>query len=74
MFVWVADGIPKPHQPSTFGALHAVWSLSMIGGSLFGSWLMEIGSALPFLLFGLLNIGSMFLALAYYGRQGITRF
>ena len=74
MFVWVADGIPKTHHPSTFGALHAVWSLSMIGGSLFGSWLMGIGAALPFLLFGLLNVGSMFLALAYYGRQGITRF
>ncbi|MEI6096186.1 MAG: hypothetical protein WCR08_12135, partial [Gammaproteobacteria bacterium] len=58
---------PKTHHPSTFGVLHAVWSLSMIGGSLVGSWLMGLGQALPFLLFGLLNVGSVFLALAYYG-------
>ncbi|MCW1968707.1 MAG: MFS transporter [Anaerolineae bacterium] len=68
MFVWVTDGIPKPHHPSMFGTLHAVWSLSMMGGSLIGSWLMGLGAALPFLVLGLLNVGSVFLALAYYKK------
>jgi AAHS family benzoate transporter-like MFS transporter len=68
MYVWVADGIAKPKHASSFGLLHAVWSISMIVGSLLGGWLVRPAAGLPFLLAALFNVGSIFLALAYYGR------
>jgi MFS family permease len=68
MYVWVNDGIPKPRHPATFGLLHAVWSLSMVSGSLLAGWSVSSFPGLPFLLVGLLNIGSLFLAPLYYSR------
>ena len=68
MYVWVADGVSKPEHASSFGLLHAVWSLSMITGSLLGGLLVRTFPGLPFLVAGLLNVGSLFLVLAYYGR------
>jgi MFS family permease len=72
MYVWVNDGIPKADHPSTFGGLHAVWSLSMVSGSVLGGWFVTTLPGLPFLLTGLLNAGSIFLALAYYRRSSVT--
>ncbi len=66
MYVWVADGVPKTEHPATFGLLHAVWSLSMITGSVLGGWLVVSTPWLPFLLAGLLNAGSLLLTFAYY--------
>jgi MFS family permease len=72
MYIWVNDGVPKAEHPSTFGLLHAVWSLSMISGSVLGGWFVSAVPApipgLPFLIAGLLNIGSFFLIFAYYDR------
>jgi MFS family permease len=68
MYVWVADGIAKPEHASSFGLLHAVWSISMIAGSLLGGSLVRTAEWLPFLIAGLFNVGSIFLARAYYGR------
>ncbi len=70
MYVWVADGVAKPDHASAFGLLHSTWSLSMIAGSLLGGWLVAAGAGLPFLVVGLLNIGSVFLAQAYYRGIG----
>ena len=69
MYVWVADGIPKAEHPSTFGLLHAVWSLSMITGSVLGGWFVHSMPGLPFLIAGLLNAGSFLLTFAYYGSS-----
>ncbi len=66
LFVWVADGIAKDEHPATFGLLHAIWSLCMIGGSLLGGWLVRLTPGLPFLLLGLLNLGACFLVMVYY--------
>lgn len=71
MYVWVNDGVPKAEHPATFGLLHAVWSISMITGSVVGSWLVSTTPGLSFLLAGLLNVGSLFLLLAYYNRASI---
>jgi MFS family permease len=73
MYVWVADGVPKAEHASSFGLLHAVWSLSMITGSLLGGTLVRTFSGLPFLIAGLLNVGSLFLALAYYARPAARK-
>jgi MFS family permease len=73
MYVWVADGVPKPEHASAFGLLHAVWSISMITGSLLGGWLVTKATGLPFLVAGLLNVGAIFLAPAYYGRLTAER-
>lgn len=69
MYVWVADGLPKDEHPATFGLLHAVWSVCMIGGSLIGGWLVRLTPGLPFLLGGLINVGACFLIIRYYRRQ-----
>jgi DHA1 family inner membrane transport protein len=66
MYVWVTDGISKAEHPSTFGMLHAVWSFSMISGSVLGGWFVLTTPGLPFLLAGLLNGGSLLLTVAYY--------
>jgi hypothetical protein len=66
MYVWVSDGIPKSDHPSTFGVLHAVWSLSMVGGAVLAGWFAESMPGAPFLVTGLLNAGAVSLALAYY--------
>jgi DHA1 family bicyclomycin/chloramphenicol resistance-like MFS transporter len=68
MYVWVKDGVAQSEHASSFGLLHAVWSLSMIAGSLLGGSLVRTFPGLPFLIAGLLNVGSLFLALAYYAR------
>ena len=68
MYVWVSDGVPKAEHASSFGLLHAVWSLSMIAGSLVGGLLSRSVPGLPFLIAGLLNVGSLFLTMAFYAR------
>jgi MFS family permease len=68
MYLWVSDGIPQAEHGWAFGLLHSVWSLSMVIGSLLGGWLMRPVAGLPFLLGGLLNVGSLFLIVAYYAR------
>jgi DHA1 family inner membrane transport protein len=69
MYVWVNDGIPKNEHPATFGLLHAVWSLSMICGSVLGGWSVSSMPGLPFLLAGLFNVGSFFLTFVYYDKK-----
>ena len=44
----------------------------MIAGSLLGGWLVRAAAGLPFLVAGLLNVGAIFLALAYYGRKACS--
>jgi MFS family permease len=73
MYVWVNDGVPKADHPAAFGLLHAVWSLSMMAGSVFGGWFVATLPGLPFLAGGLINLGAIFLVLAYYGRGLVKR-
>ena len=68
MYVWVDNGVAKDQHASSFGLLHAAWSLSMIAGSLLGGWLVHLMPGLPFLVVSLLNVGSLFLTLAYFAR------
>jgi MFS family permease len=72
MFVWVSDGLPKSEHPAALGLLHAVWSLSMITGSLVGGWLARLGPGLPFLLGAALNAACPMLVLAYYRRLAVS--
>jgi len=71
MYVWVADGVPREEHPATFGLLHAVWSLCMIGGSILGGWLVRLMPGLPFLVLGLVNIAPCFLAMLYYRHKAV---
>jgi MFS family permease len=71
MYVWVSDGVAKAEHPSTFGLLHAIWSLSMICGSVLGGWFVTTLPGLPFLFAGLLNIGSLYLIITYYNRETV---
>ena len=66
MYIWVSDGIPRGKQSSTFGLLHAVWSLCMIGGAMLGGWLVRFAPGLPFLVLGFSLIAACFLASVYY--------
>jgi hypothetical protein len=71
MYVWVNDGVAKTEHPATFGLLHAVWSISMITGSVLAGWFAVRLPGLPFLAGALLNVGALFLISAYYaaGRR-----
>lgn len=69
MYIWVNDGVPKHEHPATFGLLHAVWSLSMVSGSVLGSWFSSFLPGLPFLMGALLNSGSLFLIRSFYRRM-----
>ena len=73
MYVWVNDGVPKDQHPATFGLLHAVWSLSMVSGSVVGGWFVSSIPWLPFLLGAILNSGSLFLIFIYYRRLSASK-
>jgi MFS family permease len=73
LFMWVSDGIAKEQHASAFGLLHAVWSISMVGGSLLGGQLVDLYPSLPFVLLGLLNLGGFFFASSYYRRLSQQR-
>jgi MFS family permease len=73
MFLWVNDGVARGDHPPTFGLLHAVWSLSMIAGSLFGGWFVARLPGLPFLIGGLANLASLFLVFGYYRRESVRQ-
>lgn len=66
MYVWVSDGIRKDEHPATFGLLHAVWSLSMVSGSLLAGLSLSSFPGLPFLIGIVLNFGAFFLVRLYY--------
>jgi MFS family permease len=68
LYMWVSDGIAKEQHASAFGLLHAVWSLSMVGGSLLGGQLVDVWPGLPFLLLGLVNVNGFWLVTMYYRR------
>lgn len=68
MYVWISDGIPSNEHPATFGLLHAVWSLSMISGSLLGSSFVLALPALPFILTGVINLAGFLLIRSYYSQ------
>jgi MFS family permease len=71
MFIWVADRVPQADHAPLFGLLYAVWSVSMVIGSLVGGWLVEIQPGLPFGVVGLLNVLGIILVLQFY-RTGDT--
>jgi MFS family permease len=73
MMVWVNDGVEKSDQPSTFGLLHAVWSVSMITGSVIGGGLAGSLPGLPFLIAGSMNILSLLLIQRYYRKVPVYR-
>ncbi len=66
MFIWVADRVPQADHAPLFGLLYAVWSVSMVIGSLAGGWLVEIQPGLPFGLIGVLNVGGVILIMRFY--------
>jgi MFS family permease len=68
MYIWVNDGVATEGHPSTFGLLHAVWSFSMVSGSMLGSWFLSFAQWLPFLVGSLLNTGSLFLIHSFYSK------
>jgi MFS family permease len=66
MYVWVNDGVPRAAHPAAFGLLHAVWSLSMITGSMLGGWFAAAHPGPVFLAGGLLNSAAIFFLFRYY--------
>jgi len=70
LFTLVADGVPRAEHGRAFGLLHATWSVAMIGGALLGGALTRLSPGLPFLVAGLLNIGSIVLVLAFFASIG----
>jgi MFS family permease len=73
MFIWVADGVPQRDHATLFGLLIAVWSISMIIGSLTAGRLVEIAPASPFVVVGVINAVALLVGWRYYaGMQNNT--
>jgi MFS family permease len=68
LFCLVSDGVPRAEHGRAFGLLHATWSVAMIAGSLLGGALTRVAPGLPFLAAGLLNVGSVAVAMAFFAR------
>jgi MFS family permease len=66
LFVWVADRVPHADHAPLFGLLYAVWSVSMVIGSLAGGWLVELQPGLPFGVLGLSNVLGIILIIRFY--------
>lgn len=66
LFVWVADRVPQADHAPLFGLLYAVWSVSMVIGSLSGGWLIEIHPGLPFGVLGVSNILGIIMIMQFY--------
>lgn len=73
MFVWIRDGVAPALHPPLFGMLYAVWSLSMIIGSILGSWLYEQWPSAPFVLFGVINILACLVVHRLYLHEAIPQ-
>jgi len=70
LFTLLSDGVPRAEHGRAFGLLHATWSVAMIGGALLGGALTRLSPGLPFIVAGLLNIGSIVLLLAFFAHIG----
>ncbi len=68
LFCLVSDGVPRAEHGRAFGLLHATWSVAMMSGSMLGGTLTRVAVGLPFLIAGLLNIGSVAVALAFFAH------
>jgi MFS family permease len=68
MFCLVADGVPKEEHGRVLGLLHGIWSLGMVAGAMLGGGLITVAPGLPFLVAALLNVGSLFILLAFLAR------
>ena len=73
MFVWVADGVPQTDHATLFGLLYAVWSISMIVGSVSAGSLVEVSGGLPFLVVGLSTIIAAVVGWRYYGQRTVRK-
>lgn len=70
LFTLVSDGVPRTEHGRAFGLLHATWSVAMIAGALLGGALTRLSPGLPFVIAGLLNVGSIVLVLAFFAYIG----
>lgn len=70
LFTLVSDGVPRGEHGRAFGLLHATWSVAMIAGALLGGALTRLSPGLPFVVAGLLNVGSIVLVMAFFAYIG----
>jgi MFS family permease len=68
MLCLVSDNLPADEHGRVLGLLHGIWSLGMVAGATLGGALIRVATGLPFLVAALLNIGSVFLLLAFFAR------
>jgi MFS family permease len=66
MLCLVPDAVPESEHGRVLGIQHTAWSLGMIAGAMLGGALVGLGAGLPFITAALLNIASIFLALAFF--------
>jgi MFS family permease len=62
----VAQSTVPEERGRVLGFIHLWWNLAMVVGSLAGGALFEVASGLPFLVAGVINIGSIALLFVYF--------
>jgi DHA1 family multidrug resistance protein-like MFS transporter len=64
--ILVSESTAIEERGRVLGALHVLWNLAMIGGSMLGGALLEIAVGLPFAVVALLNIAAVALSVSFF--------
>jgi DHA1 family multidrug resistance protein-like MFS transporter len=64
--ILVSESTAIEERGRVLGALHVLWNLAMIGGSMLGGALLEIAVGLPFAVVALLNIAAIALSVSFF--------
>jgi MFS family permease len=64
--ILVSESTAVEERGRVLGALHVLWNLAMIGGSMLGGALLETAVGLPFAVVALLNIAAIALSVSFF--------
>jgi MFS family permease len=71
--LWVARVTPQEERGRVLGWIHLWWNAAMVAGAMTGGALVERWPSLPFLIAGVLNLGTIGLVIAFFRLKETVR-
>jgi MFS family permease len=68
--LWVARVTPSPERGRVLGWIHLWWNAAMMAGAMVGGAMVERWPSAPFVIAGVLNLGTIGLAMVFFDRNG----
>jgi MFS family permease len=68
--LWVARVTPSPERGRVLGWIHLWWNAAMMAGAMVGGAMVERWPSVPFVIAGVLNLGTIGLAMVFFDRSG----